>query len=472
MVDSDKFTSGDEDERDQRLIQDLHRMYHAKVEDAQPLARIRKRLAEGSASILYDSTRTPQQHDVLSMHRESSGNVNSNRSSFTEGRTWQQRTGTIAAVVFVTLLVGSLVVVLTHAHQSSPGGPENTLQLFGALSSIYMVDTQTGWAVTDKGRIVRTTDGGGHWKNITPNYPSTRGQRKVVADFLMFSNAWVAVSDTAADGTSTVSVFRTTDGQTWQQTTIQQTSPIYQLTFVDPLHGWMLSKQADHASAEAVAILRTTDGGKTWVVVSSALAASTDTPLPGQLPFGGDKAGLGLLDTMTGWITGNFPLNGYVFFYVTHDGGATWNRQTFPFSPDQASTQVATRPPRFFSATDGILPVSFVTQAASSLAFYVTHDGGANWQSTTPLAASATIADFIDMDHGWASDGTLLYMTSDGGHHWTKLSPGANFKNVSRLNFVSSNIGWAIGSTANNSPSLLKTVDGGQTWTVIPYTIS
>jgi photosystem II stability/assembly factor-like uncharacterized protein len=467
MVDSDKFTSGDEDERDRRLIQDLHRMYHAKVEDGQLLARIRKRLAESSAGILYNSPKAPRQHDVLGMHRERPGNVNSTRASFAEGRTWQQRTGAIAAVVFVTLLVGSLVFVLTRAHQSSPGGPENTLQQFGALSSIHMVDAQTGWAVTGKGRIVQTTDGGVHWKDVTPKYPSSlplAAQQSVVADFLTSSMSWIALSN--ADAAATL-LFRTSDGgQTWQKTTIP-TAIVTQITFIDSQHGWVLSKNPVSASAETVEIYSSTDGGGNWAMVSAAYAASTDTPSPGQLPFGGTKTGLGFLDATTGWITGNFPLNGYVFFYVTHDGGKTWNRQTFPFSPGQASTQIATSPPTFFTTNDGILPVSFVTGNASSLDFYVTHNGGANWQSTTPLAASATIADFIDMDHGWASDGTFLYMTSDGGQHWTKLSPGANFKDVTHLDFVSSNIGWAISSTASNSASLLKTVDGGHTWTVI-----
>ncbi len=390
-------------------------------------------------------------------------------------RTWQQRRDIIAAVLFVTVLVGSLIVVLMRARQSSSGASDTSgiARQVEALSSIQMFDTQAGWAVTEKGHIIRTTDGGVHWKNVTPKFPSTSGQQKVVADFFTFSIAWVAVSQIATDGTTTVVVFRTTDGgQTWQNTTIQQISPIYQIAFVDAQHGWMLSKQADLASAEAIDILRTTDGGKTWVVVSSALPASTDTPPPGQLPFGGDKAGLGFLDSMTGWITGSFPLNGYVFFYVTRDGGATWNRQTLPFSPNQASTQIVTRPPRFFTATDGILPVSFVTENASSLDLYVTHDGGVSWKATTPIAALAGTADFIDMNHGWASDGTLLYVTSDGGQQWAKLSPGGSFQHVTRLDFVSSHIGWAIGATDSHTPSLLKTVDGGQTWTVIPYTIS
>ncbi len=103
---------------------------------------------------------------------------------------------------------------------------------------------------------------------------------------------------------------------------------------------------------------------------------------------------------------------------------------------------------------------------------YVTHDGGASWKATTPIAALATTVDFIDVNHGWASDGTLLYVTSDGGQQWAKLAPGGSFQHVTRLDFVSSNIGWAIGATASNAPTLLKTGDGGHTWTVLSYTIS
>ena len=387
-------------------------------------------------------------------------------------RTWPQHRDSIAAVLFVIVLVGSLIVVLVRALQSSSSALGRARQV-EALSSIHMLGTQAGWAITERGHIIRTADGGGHWKNVTPNYPSTSGQQRVVADFLTIFTAWVTVSQIAADGTTLVVVFRTTDGgQTWQDTTIQQTSPIFQIIFVDAHHGWMLSKQADLASAEAIAILRTTDGGKSWVVVSSVLPASTDTPPPGQLPFGGDKAGLGFRDAMTGWITGSFPFNGYVFLYVTHDGGATWNRQPVPFSPEQASTQIATRPPRFFTATDGILPVSFVTENASSLDLYVTHDGGNSWKGTMPVSALAGTADVIDVNHGWASDGTLLYVTSDGGQLWAKLSPGGSFQHITQLDFVSSPVGWAVGGTDSHVPSLLKTVDGGQTWTVIPYIIS
>ncbi|HYL42062.1 MAG TPA: hypothetical protein VEU97_01640 [Ktedonobacteraceae bacterium] len=74
--------------------------------------------------------------------------------------------------------------------------------------------------------------------------------------------------------------------------------------------------------------------------------------------------------------------------------------------------------------------------------------------------------------NGWATDGMILYRTSDGGQRWTRLSPGASFKHVTSLDFVSSTLGWSIGGRGRNSSLLLKTSDGGQSWTPIPLTIS
>jgi len=78
----------------------------------------------------------------------------------------------------------------------------------------------------------------------------------------------------------------------------------------------------------------------------------------------------------------------------------------------------------------------------------------------------------VDMQRGWVTDGMVLYSTSDGGQHWTKLYPGANFKQVADLSFVSSTTGWAIGGQSNTSSFLLKTTDGGKTWTPILFSIS
>jgi photosystem II stability/assembly factor-like uncharacterized protein len=478
MADFDELLLEEADERDQRLIHDLRRMYHMDAQTAEHLARVRHHLLTNRNSSVYDHQGTQQHHMPLNVQqaRSSTRNMAQTRFTIAGERPWGRRLSTVAAVLFVILLVGSLLLVLSLAHRSSPGAPGNTLQPSklaggsGSLFLLHMIDPTTGWALSEHA-VLRTTDGGLQWKNVTP--PNTLLTRESIADFHTASLAWVATPQ--ANGAMT-QVLRTIDGgQTWQQSTIPAVY-LKQITFIDSQHGWILTGWgARGGAAEAVAVFRTGDGGKTWSNVSSALPASTDTPPPGHLPFGGRKSGIHFLNMSTGWITGTVGANDLTWLYVSHDGGSTWYQQSLTRPPGVPSAQLSLGSPTFFSATDGILPVifsDFVTGSGIATDIYVTHDEGTTWKSTTPLPTAPGTVDFVDMQHGWATDGMILYRTSDGGQHWTKLSPGASFKQVTYLDFVSSTVGWAIGGQGNNSSLLLKTTDGGQTWTPIPYTIS
>ena len=407
---------------------------------------------------------------------ERTGNGEQTRSTGAKERPWRRRLSTVAAVLFVILLVGSLLLVVSRTRRSSPDAPGTTLHPSklvggpGSLISLHMIDPTTGWALSEHA-VLRTADGGFHWKNVTP--PNTLLTRESIADFLTASLAWVTTPQ--ANG-ATMQVLRTMDsGQTWQRSTIPA-AYVKQMTFVDAQRGWILTGWgAGGGAAEAVAVYRTGDGGKTWRKVSSALPASTDTPPPGHLPFGGRKSGIHFLNTYTGWITGTVGVNDLTWLYVSHDGGSTWYQQSLSLPPGVPSAQLSLVPPTFFSATDGILPVIFsdaVTGRGIATDIYVTHDGGTTWKSTTPLPLASVAIDFVDRQHGWATDGILLYRTSNDGQRWTKLSPGASFKQVTSLDFVSSTLGWAIGGQGKNSSRLLKTTDGGQTWTPILSTIS
>jgi photosystem II stability/assembly factor-like uncharacterized protein len=338
------------------------------------------------------------------------------------------------------------------------------------LLSLHMIDLTTGWALSQHA-VLRTTDGGLQWKNVTP--PHTVLTQESIATFLTVSLTWVATPQT--NGT-TAQILRTSDGgQTWQQSTVQATF-LRQITFIDYQHGWILSGWgATGGPAEAVSVFRTGDGGKTWRNVASALPASTDTPPPGHLPFGGQKSGIHFLNVSTGWITGTVVVSDLAWLYVSHDGGSTWYQQSLSLPTGVPSAQLSLISPTFFSASDGILPVIFsdgVTGRGFATDVYVTYDEGTTWKGTTPISLAAVAIDFVDRQHGWATDGTILYRTSDGGQQWAKLSPGANFKQIICLSFASSTTGWAIGRQSNTSAFLLKTTDGGKTWTPIPISIS
>lgn len=381
-----------------------------------------------------------------------------------EGRAWRRRLSIVAAALIAALLISSLLFVLYSSHRSgSTGALAKSSGGSTPLLSLHMIDPLTGWALTAHA-VLYTTDGGTTWKNVTP--PRIVLTQRSIADFPTASIASVATP--RSDGAS-IQVLHTVDGgQTWQQAIIPMPLP-RQISFIDVQHGWLLAAVRPlGGAAEPVSVFRTTDGGKTWVNVATALFA--DTTPPGRLPYGGQKSGMRFLDSSTGWVMGTVSLADLAWLYVTHDAGLTWQHQPLLMPPGLPSSRLSLLAPTFFSTTDGVLPVIFSNVATGSdfaTTIYTTRDGGGTWQSTMPVHAALPIVSFSDRQYGWATDGTALYSTGDGGGHWLKLSPGGNFNNITQLDFVSNTTGWAISSTSSDGSSLLKTVDGGRIWTTL-----
>lgn len=74
---------------------------------------------------------------------------------------------------------------------------------------------------------------------------------------------------------------------------------------------------------------------------------------------------------------------------------------------------------------------------------------------------------FINDKIGYCSGhkGTVL-KTTDGGTTWTKLNTGIT-NNLESLNFINETIGWAVGyaNKDKTETTIIKTTDGGSTWT-------
>lgn len=253
------------------------------------------------------------------------------------------------------------------------------------------------------------------------------------------------------------------------------------LDFVDPLHGWFFDTQ-DATVGAPILILRTVDGGIHWSTIR--MTPATGTAAPGALPVPCEKYGMTFIDATTGWVAGGCD-NG-PFFYVTHDGGATWSPQAIG-----CGGGCYLNAPQFTSTRDG-----YMTGQVGVPILFVTNNGGKAWrQRANP---PEFLLDFIDAHHGFTmaltgndNPSAVLWRTTDGGITWAQAPNGAIHgsgpEETSQLDFISPQVGWAVsidirmggpllqgGQTPVPTlpPELWQTSDAGSSWTQITPTFS
>ena len=186
-------------------------------------------------------------------------------------------------------------------------------------------------------------------------------------------------------------------------------------------------------------VLRTSDGGKTWVPQSSG----TENTL----------VSIHFVDPQNGWAVGE---EGTILH--TADGGKTWEKQESPVP--------------FY-----LMKIYFVTPLKGWIVGERTHilstgDGGKTWsvqfQDEDFILKSVS---FCDPSHGWAvGEYGYIYYTKDGGTHWKRQAghfdiseetgaiEGGNF--LFDVTAVDPQTAWAVGIDGY----VIRTVDAGKTW--------
>lgn len=345
------------------------------------------------------------------------------------------------------------------------------------LTELHMQDADRGWAWASKPDnsflLLSTADGGLTWKDVTPpNLPVV----SFGSFFLDAGSAWVQLFDSTNNSNGLA--HSADGGKTWSALNKALPFANAALTFEDAAVGW--AETYDVGAGQAyVQLYQTQDGGTTWKqVLLTGPAAEAQAP-DGALHLCNICGDSFSYDPSCMVITrGDLASEpgGFVRLSISTDLGKTWKDLKLPLPSGQyAGDLIAPHAPVFFNPRDGFLPVQMTANDAgfaTTLAVYVTHDGGQTWDASSSFVEDASPYDlvkFVSQQDGFARCGNDLCATHDGAQTWKTLPPGLNFSSTSggdyvfHYNFVDAVTGWAI-TTDGTTATLWKTVDGGKTW--------
>jgi photosystem II stability/assembly factor-like uncharacterized protein len=239
---------------------------------------------------------------------------------------------------------------------------------------------------------------------------------------------------------------------------------IKSIDMLDEMNGW--------ATGEAY-ILRTEDGGVTWLNATPAGLAGVDF-----------AATSFFMNAATAWFV--LPSADYTTgtLYHTADGGLTWTSNAAPFSGGSL---------QFLDAQSGWMLAALGAGAGSeAVAVFQSIDAGVTWSQvyvndptipgssdSLPLSGQKSGMTFMDAAHGWVTGSVpmdsyvYLFKTQNGGHGWAHQEVGlpAGFEtamtSADAPRFFTSTDGiFHAGLYAAVSASVFYlTRDGGATWT-------
>lgn len=235
-------------------------------------------------------------------------------------------------------------------------------------------------------------------------------------------------------------------------------------TFVSAGHGWVLG-EAPCALPPCTSLLRTRDGGRSWVGVPAPR-----TPLVSDLRFSGPRtAGVSRVrfaDDFDGWIFGPE-------LWVTHDGGAHWTQRPVP-GPSPSDSIVAALETNG-STVDAVVfsGVTDQTQAGPAQ-LYASTAGTDLWSPVEGVHAASSLVESLALHQtaGWlvlpTAAGDTYFVTSDA-HDWRTVAfPCAQSSEAGQLGASSTAdvvlVCAGTGAAGSQSKSAYASADGGRTF--------
>ena len=250
------------------------------------------------------------------------------------------------------------------------------------LFDVFFVSKDEGWVSGAAGTILHTKDGGNSWTAELGGDPQSQGEELKHLFFTNATHGWAQSWNT---------MFRSTDGENWQQVSGDFRGDAF---FVSDVKGFRTVGGRMYA---------TQNGGTSWKEVFACHAKMEVEGLTQEKSC--DVWVLQFPSARVGYAMGDKRI-----VEKTEDGGASWKVLVGPEEPDDQRVWAA-----FFLDED----TGYAARSGTNL--YRTTDGGQTWQGVVAKLPGGidTQLKFADHEVGWSCMGSTLAYTVDGGKHWT-----------------------------------------------------
>lgn len=294
------------------------------------------------------------------------------------------------------------------------------------------------------GSVVLVADESGTFVDVTPE--KVEDEAIYDAFFADRQHGWVGITDF---GRSAGRVVRTVDGgRTWVGPGLEvgvhhSAGSRLWLHFFATRHGWAVGFAA--AANGGGSLYRSTDGGRTWSEV-------IDAPLKGPVRF---------ISPTHGWQVDEFGRGG---LFESFDGGVTWKERSVKTPSGVSSSEEVRYALPIFSGRRGVLPA----HEGDRVGFYETSNEGRTWRLATsvqlPGGSGAARVSAASLDVWWVVSGGGVLVTEDAGRSWQRRERQGLPEMVFDFEAGDARRAWAAGFDRGGPAGLYETTDGGATW--------
>ncbi len=334
----------------------------------------------------------------------------------------------IMIIIFIYFEIHSCSENNVTIPEEDPSEVENVLY---NANSIFFIDRDSGWIAGQEGTVARTTDGGENWIGSKVDSVDFKG-----IYFMNCNYGWIVGKEGR--------IYRTDNGGiTWMLVPFSgfPGEVLYDVKFIDELLGFVLGNQG---------VYRTDNGGLNWQNYWIPVVQERNA------------WGMSVIDSSQTFLLGSrFNESDPEIMYETKDSGKSWE------------TIEGTN----WSILKGVFTICFVnanTGWGGGEVLLKTNDGGKTWVSQLE---NAEIRRFFFKNEmvGFAVGNDKIIRTVDGGNNWNEIISGdEKIVDMRDIYFVDDECGWiagrgreeVIGGILHSYSIVMKTVDGGENWTV------